>query len=110
MMMPQGMGTGMMKWDGTPLPPDFAEKKMLAGILGILFGSFGVHKFILGYNTAGIIMLVVSLVSIPLWFIVIGMFGTMAMGIIGLIEGIIYLTMDDQQWANTYVYNKKGWF
>jgi hypothetical protein len=39
-------------------------------------------------------------------------FGTLSWisAIIGLIEGIIYLTMDDQQWCNTYVYAKKGWF
>ena len=36
------------------------NKKIVAGILGILLGGLGIHKFYLGYTTAGIIMLVVS--------------------------------------------------
>ena len=34
-----------------------AHNKILAGICAILLGSLGVHKFILGYTTAGLIML-----------------------------------------------------
>ena len=30
--------------------PAGAEKKVAAGVCGILLGCFGVHKFILGYN------------------------------------------------------------
>ena len=32
------------------------------------------------------------------------------MGIIGLIEGIIYLTKSDEDFSRIYVQNKKGWF
>jgi hypothetical protein len=32
------------------------------------------------------------------------------MGIIGLVEGIIYLTMTDAQFYETYIANKKEWF
>ena len=83
-----------------------ANKKMAAGICGILLGGFGVHKFILGYNTEGIIMLAA-------W--VIGMFLTcgiasIAVGIVGLIEGIIYLTKSDEEFVRTYIQNKKAWF
>ncbi|MGB2761195.1 MAG: NINE protein, partial [Maribacter stanieri] len=38
------------------------NKKILAGILAIVIGSLGIHKFILGYQKEGIIMLVVTLV------------------------------------------------
>jgi hypothetical protein len=31
-------------------------------------------------------------------------------GIIGLIEGIIYLTKSDDEFAQTYVIGKRGWF
>lgn len=86
-------------------PPD-ASKKLAAGICGILLGGFGVHKFILGYITEGLIMLLVSLVNGVLTC------GTTTgiMGIIGLIEGIIYLTKSDEEFVNTYVLNKKSWF
>ena len=40
-----------------------ADKKVAAGICGILLGSLGIHKFILGYTTEGLIMLLTSVVS-----------------------------------------------
>lgn len=85
--------------------PD-ASKKMAAGILGILFGAFGVHKFILGYSTEGIIALVITLVAGTLTC---GL-AAAVMGIIGMIEGIIYLTQSDEVFINTYIIKKKGWF
>jgi len=74
-----------------------ADKKVTAGICGILLGGFGIHKFILGYNTEGIIMLVGLFLSCGL------------MSILGLIEGIIYLTKSDEEFVETYINNKKGW-
>ena len=86
--------------------PAGAEKKVLAGILGILLGAFGIHKFILGYTTEGIIMLVVTVI---LSIFTCGI-GAAVMGIIGLIEGIMYLTKSDEEFVATYVTNKKAWF
>jgi len=74
-----------------------ADKKLVAGICGIVVGAFGVHKFILGYTTEGIIQLVLGLC-----------FGIG--GIIGIIEGIIYLTKSDEEFVRTYIQNKRGWF
>ena len=65
------------------------NKKIVAGILGILLGGLGIHKFYLGYTTAGIIMLVVSIVSCG--------FVAPIISIIGLIEGILYLTKSDEE-------------
>lgn len=73
-------------------------KKIVAGILGILLGSLGVHKFFLGYTKEGIIQIVVTVVTCG------------AGGILGLIEGIIYLTKSDEDFIATYQNNKKGWF
>ncbi|HLP76850.1 MAG TPA: TM2 domain-containing protein [Candidatus Paceibacterota bacterium] len=78
--------------------PAGADKKIAAGICGILLGALGVHKFILGYTKEGIIQLIIGVVTCG--------FG----GIIGLIEGIIYLTKSDEEFVRTYVQNKKGWF
>ena len=61
-----------------------SNKKLAAGLLAIFLGSFGVHKFVLGYNTAGLIMLLVTVLTC-------GVAG-FVMGVIGIIEGIIYLT------------------
>lgn len=76
-----------------------ADKKIPAGICGILLGVFGVHKFILGYTTEGLIMLGISVVTC----------GSIS-SIIGLVEGIIYLTKTDEEFVATYVTAKKGWF
>ncbi|MDZ8117995.1 TM2 domain-containing protein [Pontiella agarivorans] len=79
-----------------------ASKKIPAGILGILLGSLGIHKFILGYTKEGIIMLLVTLLTFGI--------GAAIMSIIGLIEGILYLTKSDDEFVSTYVTGKKGWF
>lgn len=86
------------------------NKKVLAGILGIFFGGIGVHKFILGYNTEGFILLGITLISIPLMCIIIGIFTIYIPVFIGLIEGIIYLTKSDEEFYHTYQLNKKAWF
>lgn len=78
--------------------PPGAEKKLTAGICGILLGWLGVHKFILGYTKEGIIQIVISVVTCG------------AGGLVGLIEGIIYLTKSDEEFVKTYVQNKRGWF
>ena len=83
-----------------------AEKKIVAGVLAIVLGFLGIHKFYLGYTTAGIIMLVISLAAG--WFTC-GI-GASVMGVIGLIEGIIYLTKTDEEFVATYVTSKREWF
>jgi TM2 domain-containing membrane protein YozV len=80
------------------LPPDIANKKLVAGLLGILLGGFGVHKFYLGMTTPGIITLVLTIVTCGIG------------GIIGLIEGIIYLTKSDADFYQQYIVEKKQWF
>ncbi len=84
----------------TSTPPG-ADKKIAAGILAILLGALGIHKFILGYTTEGVIMLAITLFTCGI--------GSMITGIIGLIEGITYLSMSDEAFVNTYINNKKGW-
>lgn len=86
------------------------NKKILAGILAIILGSLGVHKFILGYNKEGIILLAVTLLGYATTCIVVGAFFFWIPGLIGLIEGIIYLTKSDEEFYNTYQVGKKPWF
>jgi TM2 domain-containing membrane protein YozV len=79
-------------------PATQESKRIVAGILGILLGSLGIHKFYLGYTTPGIIQLVLGICT-----------GGIA-GIIGLVEGIIYLTKSDEEFIETYQVGKKEWF
>lgn len=83
-----------------------ADKKILAGVLGIVLGSLGVHKFVLGYTTEGLIMLISSLV---LTTITCGI-AWPVFWIVGIVEGILYLTKSDEEFVRTYIQNKKGWF
>ena len=75
-----------------------AEKKILAGILGILLGGLGIHRFVLGDATGGILRIVITIVTCG------------AGSLIGLIEGIIYLTKSDEEFVETYINQKKAWF
>ena len=75
-----------------------AEKKVVAGILGILLGGLGIHRFYLGDITGGIIRIVVCVCTLGIG------------GIIGLIEGIIYLTKSDEEFVEQYINQKKPWF
>ncbi len=82
---------------GTDWKAQGADKKVMIGIIAILLGAFGVHKFMMGYTKEGAIQLVLSLC-------------TGIGGIIGLIEGIMYLTKSDEEFVRTYIQGRKGWF
>jgi TM2 domain-containing membrane protein YozV len=74
------------------------SKRVVTGVLAILFGSLGIHKFVLGYTKEGLIQIGLSMIS----------FGVLS--IIGFIEGIIYLTKSDDEFVEIYQNNHKGWF
>ncbi|WP_299433111.1 TM2 domain-containing protein [uncultured Aquimarina sp.] len=86
------------------------NKKILAGILAILLGSLGIHKFILGYQKEGFILLGISLAAYVLSCLAIGLLFIWVPSLIGLIEGIIYLTKSDDEFYQTYQVGKKPWF
>lgn len=73
------------------------NKKVLSGILALVIGGFGIHKFVLGYTKEGILQILLSFLC-----------GIGAL--IAIAEGIIYLTKSDEEFYNTYQLNKKGWF
>ncbi|WP_044400582.1 TM2 domain-containing protein [Lacinutrix sp. Hel_I_90] len=81
------------------------NKKILAGITAILLGWLGVHKFILGYQKEGIIMAAIGVLG---WFLC-GI-PTALVSVIGLVEGIMYLTKTDAEFYNTYQVGRKPWF
>lgn len=64
------------------------SNKLTAGLLGILLGGFGAHKFYLGQTGKGILYLLFCWTFIP--------------SIIGLIEGIQYLSMSDSSFNVKY--------
>ena len=91
---------------GPQMQTPSSNNKIAAGLCGILLGWLGVHKFVLGYNNEGVIMLLVSLIG---GVLTCGA-ATGVISLIGLIEGIIYITKSDEEFMQTYVHNKKPWF
>lgn len=65
--------------DGRPL-----KSKLAAGLLGILLGCFGAHRFYLGYSGVGTAMLLITILTCG--------YGGIITGVWGLIEGIMCLT------------------
>ncbi|MBD0779554.1 NINE protein [Maribacter sp. ANRC-HE7] len=86
------------------------NKKILVGILAIILGSLGVHKFLLGYQKEGFILLGVTIAAYVLSCVGVGLLFVWIPSVIGLIEGIIYLTKSDEEFYNTYQVGKKPWF
>jgi TM2 domain-containing membrane protein YozV len=74
------------------------SQRVLCGVLGILIGGIGIHRFVLGDVVGGILRIVITAVTCG--------FGS----IIGLIEGIIYLTKTDEEFIEIYQVGKKAWF
>ena len=83
-----------------------SKSRVTAGLLGIFLGGLGIHKFYLGYNRAGIIMILVSFAGgLLTWGL-----AALAAGAVGLIEGIVYLTKSDADFERIYVAGRKEWF
>ena len=77
-----------------------------AGLLAIFLGSLGIHKFYLGYNTPGFIMLAVTIVGSIFSLGIAGL----AMVVISIVEGVLYLSKSQTKFEQVYVFNKKEWF
>src|SRR5262245_46819855 len=89
-----------------------ASKKIAAGVCGIVLGGLGIHKFILGYTQEGIILLSVYIIAMIIAMVTCGI-GTplvIVPSVIGIIEGIMYLTKSDEEFVRTYIEGRKGWF
>jgi TM2 domain-containing membrane protein YozV len=71
---------------GTMLRP--RHNRVVAAVLALLLGGFGIHKFYLGKIGQGVLYLVFCWTFIPT--------------IIGFVEGIIYLLKSDEEFAIDY--------
>lgn len=83
-----------------------AKDHVAAGLLAIFLGSLGIHKFYLGYNTPGFIMLAVTIVGSIFSLGIAGL----AMVVISIVEGVLYLSKSQTEFEQVYVFNKKEWF
>jgi TM2 domain-containing membrane protein YozV len=86
------------------------KSPIAAGLLALFLGGLGIHKFYLGYTSEGVILLVASFLSWVTLIIGIGFIGLMVIGVICLVEAIIYLTKSPEEFQSIYVDRRKPWF
>ena len=72
-------------------------RRIPTALCAIFLGWLGIHKFMLGYTKEGIIQLIIGVLCC------VG-------ALVGLIEGIIYLTKSDEEFNKTYIQAKRAWF
>lgn len=77
-LYPPGYG-----YPGYGYPGMEPKSRLIAGLLGILLGSLGIHRFYLGYTTIGVVQIVVTVLTFGLG------------GLWGFIEGIMILVGAD---------------
>lgn len=109
-----------------PLPfasGDVSQKKLIAGLLAIFVGSLGVHKFYLGMTNPGLLLLgtnigvwilalILGLLTLGIGLVVtlpLAILVSSALAVLGLVEGILYLTKTDADFQREYLIGKKPW-
>jgi TM2 domain-containing membrane protein YozV len=86
-----------------------SKSRVTAGVLALVLGGLGIHKFYLGYTGPGLVFLLVNTIG---WIVTIFLLAlpNIALGIIAMVEGILYLTKTDEEFRQTYVVGKRPWF
>jgi TM2 domain-containing membrane protein YozV len=91
------------------------KSRIVAALLAFFLGFWGIHKFYLGKNSAGLWMLlpvVLGSVILLIPFLGVLVYGAIfaVIRIISLIEFVIYLLKSDEEFEETYVSGDKAWF
>ncbi|MDP9310394.1 MAG: TM2 domain-containing protein [Chloroflexota bacterium] len=94
---------------GAVVPYVEQKSKVAAALLAFFLGGLGVHGFYLGNSSMGVTLLLIWLISWPLLFVGIGFLGLSAVGLISLIQTILYIAASDQEFHHKYVVSKR-WF
>ena len=108
---------------GTMFSAEAEKNRIIAGVLAIVLGQFGVHKFYLGHKQPAFIqlglgavgyvwMIFFSIVGIFAPFVgligVLGWLAVIAAGVLGVIEGIMYLIKTDEEFEARYALPRNG--
>lgn len=83
-----------------------SKSHVVAGLLAVFLGAFGIHKFYLGYNQTAFVMLAVTVLGSLFTF---GL-AAPVMQVISFIEAGIYLTKSQAAFDEAYVRNTREWF
>ena len=92
-----------------PFASSGSKNKIAAGLLGVLLGGLGIHKFYLGFTGPGLVFLLVNTIGWSITWTLL-FIPNLILGVVGFVEGIIYLTKTDEEFEQLYVVEKKQWF
>ena len=81
------------------------RSRIAAALLAFFLGFLGAHKFYMGKMGAGAVMLVIAIFGSVLAAI-----PTLVIAVIALVECVIYLSMTDEAFVETYVNGDRDWF
>ena len=102
--------SGTSPFSKSELSPSSKKSRVIAGVLAIVLGYFGIHKFYLRYTVPGLIMCFLGIVSVVSASIGLGVIIWLALVIVSIVEAVAYLTKSDHEFHKTYVANRKLWF
>lgn len=80
--------------------------RRVAGVLAIVLGQFGMHKFYLGYHAQGFLLLLATIVMGAVSF---GL-AVLAIWMVAFVEGVIYFTLSQEEFERIYVDGTRSWF
>jgi TM2 domain-containing membrane protein YozV len=86
--IPGMIGSTALVYQGAQPLARTTRNKTTAGIFALMLGGLGIHKFYLGQTAAGIVYLLFCWTFIP--------------ALISFVEGILFLTMSDETFAQRY--------
>ena len=89
------------------------KSKIVAGLMALFLGIFGVHKFYLGFTLPGLIYLMCSWIFMMLAGVTdedIFLIPTLIIYMFSSIDAVIYFTRTDEDFQRIYVEDKKQWF
>lgn len=87
-------------------PATGTKNRTTAGILALILGGFGAHKFYMGYSGEGMLLLVIDMIIV----IATGGAGAIVTAVVPFVEGIAYLRMSDEEFQRVYIQGHKAWF
>ena len=86
-----------------------SKSKIAAGLLAIFLGGWGIHKFYLGFTGPALVFLLTNTIGFAVTWLML-FIPNIVLGVIALVEGILYLTKSDEEFEQLYVVQKKKWF
>ncbi len=86
--------------DGEIIPTIDTGTRVAHAAVAFFFGIVGIHKFIQGSTTSGVIRIALCMTGC----------GAIVTYFISLIESAIYLAMSNEAYTREYLVRKKGWF